>query len=90
METEISAVQGRIHRKAIRKRRWLYVKTNAWQHEGIRYGAKLRVHNIGTKWVRLIYRGRWYAFHFSQVATEEPSESGLNNTFTKILGGINR
>jgi len=85
VEGEMSKVNGRLHRKSIRKRKWLYVKTNAWQHAGIKYGAKLKVQSIGTKWVKLLYRGRWYSFRPGQVATEKPSNSSLNNNFANFF-----
>ena len=88
VEAEISQINARLHRKSIRSRKWLYVRTNTWQHEGVKYGAKLRVQSVGRKWVKLIYRGRWFAFYPSQVATDKPSESSLNNNFAKILGGV--
>ena len=84
---EASKITARLHRKSIRKRKWLYVTTNSWQYAGIKYGAKLKVHSVGTKWVKLIYRGRWYEFYASDVATEKPSTSmsTVNNNFAKFF-----
>ena len=83
---EASKITARLHRKSIRKRKWLYVTTNRWQHEGIKYGAKLKVHSIGTKWVKLLYRGVWYEFYASGVSTEKPDTvtSTVNNNVAKF------
>ena len=84
---EASKITARLHRKSIRKRKWLYVTTNSWQYAGIKYGAKLKVHSVGTKWVKLLYRGGWYTFTPGEVATENPSttESMVNNLFIEMV-----
>ena len=83
---EASKITARLHRKSIRKRKWLYVTTNSWQYAGIKYGAKLNVHSVGTKWVKLLYRGGWYPFYVSDVSAEKPDTvtSTVNNNVAKF------
>jgi hypothetical protein len=78
---------ARVHKASLRKRKWLYVRTNTWRRAGIKYGAKLRVVSVGRKWVWLAWRGKEYAFPASQVATAEPSEAGINNLVGRFIDG---
>jgi len=87
LRAERNNLSIKVHRKAIRKRKWLYAKTNTWRRAGIKYGAKLRVVSVGRKWVWLAWRGREYAFRPEQVATEHPSEAALNNMVGRFIDG---
>ena len=83
---EASKITARLHRKSIRKRKWLYVTTNRYHPEGIKYGAKLKVNRIGRKRVYLIYRGYSYPFYVSDVSAEKPDTvtSTVNNNVAKF------
>lgn len=87
LRAERNQLAARVHKASLRKRKWLYVRTNNWRSRGIKYGAKLRVASVGRKWVWLSWRGREYAFAPGHVATADPPEAGVNNLVGRFIDG---